>query len=114
MCERKRKGHFGDKGELDGAASSFFTSPADRRASVPAEIEMGVPQYAEAGAQVWAMGLHAGTRKRFKAEIVAIRAQFPRITVKYIATEDGVTASIALPEVRTAFLTMADIEPMEE
>ena len=60
------------------------------------------------------MGLHAGSRKRFKAEVVGIRAAFSRIIFKYVATEDDVTASIALPEVRKAFLTMADSEPMQE
>ena len=40
------------------------------------------------------MGLHAGTRKRFKAEVVKLRTQFPRIVVKYTATEDDNTAEI--------------------
>ena len=59
------------------------------------------------------MGLHAGTRKRFKAEVVKLRPQFPRIVVKYTATEDDNTAVIALPEMRTAYLTMADVEPKD-
>jgi hypothetical protein len=42
--------------------------------------------------------------------LVKLRSQFPRIVVKYIATEDGNTAAIALPEMRTAYLTMADVE----
>ena len=74
---------------------------------------MGVPAYALPGEHVWAMGLHAGARKRFKAEVVSLRKQFPRIVVKYIATEDGNTTAIALPEVRTAYLTMADVEPKD-
>eukprot|EP00966_Prymnesium_polylepis_P301276 6961394-Prymnesium_polylepis.1 len=59
------------------------------------------------------MGLHAGTRRRFKAEVVGLRKQFPRIIVNYIATEDGNTAAIALPEMRTAYVTMADVEPKD-
>ena len=59
---------------------------------------MGVPAFALPGEQVWAMGLHAGTRKRFKAEVVGLRTQFPRIIVKYLSTEDGVKAAIALPD----------------
>ena len=74
---------------------------------------MGVPAYALPGEQVWATGLHAGSRKRFRAEVTALRKQFPHIVVKYIAAEDGNTAAIALPEVRTAYLTMADVEPRD-
>ena len=72
-----------------------------------------MPAYALPGEQVWAMGLHAGARKRFKAEAMALRKQFPRIVVKYMATEDDNTASIALPEMKTAYLMMADIEPKD-
>ena len=74
---------------------------------------MGVPAYALPGEEVWAMGLHAGARKRFKAEVLSLRKQFPRIIVKYIATEDGNTVAIALPEMRTAYVTMADVEPKD-
>ena len=59
------------------------------------------------------MGLHAGTRKRFKAEVVSLRKQFPRIVVKYIADEDDNKAAIALPEMKTAYLMMADVEPKD-
>ena len=111
--ERKRKAQYGDNGELDGAASSFRSAPAARKASMDPSVEMGVPAYALPGEQIWAMGLHAGARKRFKAEVVKIRTQFPRIVVKYTATEDDNTAAIALPEMRTAYLTMADVEPKD-
>ena len=108
--ERKRKAQYGDNGELDGAASSFRSAPPPRKDSVEPSVEMGVPAYALPGEEVWAMGLHAGARKRFKAEVVKLRTQFPRIVVKYIANEDGITAPIALPEMRTAYVTMADVE----
>ena len=111
--ERKRKERFGDNGELDGAASSFRSAPAARKASVEASLEMGVPAYATTGEEVWAMGLHAGARKRFKAEVVGLRNQFPRIIVKYTAAEDGNTNAIALPEMNTAYLCAADIEPKD-
>ena len=74
---------------------------------------MGVPSFALPGEQVWAMGLHAGSRKRFRAEVLSLRTQFPRIKVKYTATESGETASIALPEIVTAHLHAADIEPKD-
>ena len=106
----KRKDRFGDNGEFEGAASSFRSAPQSRKASIDPSVEMGVPAYALPGEQVWAMGLHAGTRKRFKAEVVGLRKQFPRIIVKYLSTEDGVKAAIALPEMKTAYLHMGDIE----
>ena len=91
--------------------ASYRTTPAERKASVDPSVEMGVPDYAAPGEKVWAMGLHAGSRKRFKAEVVSHRTQFPRIVVKYLSTEDDNTNAIALPEMRTAYLTMADIAP---
>ena len=111
--DRKRKAHYGDAGELDGTSSSYRTTPAARKASIDPSVEMGVPDYAVPGKELWAMGLHAGTRKRFKAEVVSLRTQFPRIVVKYISTEDGNTTSIALPEMRTAYVTMADVAPKD-
>ena len=111
--ERKRKERFGDNGELDGAASSFRSAPSQRKASIDPSVEMGVPAYALPGEQVWAMGLHAGTRRRFKAEVVGLRKQFPRIIVKYTASEDGNTNAIALPEMPTAYLCAADVEPKD-
>lgn len=111
--QRKRKGHFGDNGELDGAASSFRSAQSARKASVDPSVEMGIPAFAKQGTQVWATGLHAGVRKRFKATVIGVRKQFPRIVVKYFATEDDVTNRIALPEMLTAYLTMVDVEPKD-
>jgi hypothetical protein len=48
-----------------------------------------------------------------KAEVVSLHTNFPRIMVKYISSEDGETASIALPEVVTTRLHAADIEPKD-
>jgi len=109
--ERKRKAFFGDAGELDGAASSFRSAPMDRKASVDPSEEMGVPAYAIPGSEVLAMGLHAGVRKRFKATVTGLRKQFPRIVVKYTATEDGGKHPLELPDPVTAYLTMSDVEP---
>ena len=106
----KRKDRFGDNGEFEGAASSFRSAPQSRKASIDPSVEMGVPAYALPGEHVWAMGLHAGTRKRFKAEVVGLRTQFPRIIVRYIATEDNVKTAIALPEMKTAYLHMGDVK----
>ena len=111
--ERKRKERYGDNGELDGNASSSRSTPAPRKPSIAPELEMGVPAFALPGEEVWAMGLHAGSRKRFKAEVISLRTQFPRIVVRYTASEDGETAAIALPEMVTAYLHAADVEPKD-
>ena len=57
------------------------------------------------------VGLHAGTRKRFKAHVTKLRKMFPRIVVKYIEDETGNAHRLALPDPITAYLTMGDIEP---
>ena len=61
---------------------------------------------------MWAIGLFAGQRKRFRAEVTSLRNQFPRIVVRYTATEDGETAAIALPEM-AAYLHAGDIQPRD-
>ena len=33
------------------------------------------------------------------------------VVVRYIATEDGNTHSLCLPDPRTAYVTMSDVEP---
>jgi hypothetical protein len=108
--KRTRKAFFGDAGEFDGAASSFRSAPMDRKASVDPAEEMGVPAYAMPGSEVLAMGLHAGVRKRFKAVVTGLRKQFPRIVVKYVATEDGGTHPLELPDPAIAYVTMSDVE----
>ena len=106
----KRKQRFGDNGELEGAASRFRSAPPSRKASVDASVEMSVAAFALPGEQVWAMGLRAGVRMRFKAEVIKLRNQFPRIVVKYIATEEDETSRHVLPDVLTAYLHMGDVE----
>ena len=59
------------------------------------------------------MGLHAGVRKRFKASVVKLNQTFPRIVVKYFATEDDNRTTIALPEVRVSSLHVDDVEPKD-
>ena len=76
--ERKRKVRFGESGELDGAARSFHSTPPPPKPAVDESVDMGVPAYALPGSSVWAMGLHAGTRKKFKATVLKLRKQFPR------------------------------------
>jgi hypothetical protein len=112
--ERKRKAasRFGDGGELDGPASRFRSASAPRKPSIEPSLEMGVPAYALPGEEVVAWGLHAGVRKRFRARVTGLRKLFPRIVVKYVATEDGTgTHPLQLPDPVTAYLTASDVEP---
>ena len=92
-------------------ASKFRSAPLPRKASVELAEETGVPAYALPGAEVWAWGLYAGARKRFRARVIKLRKLFPRIVVKYITDEDGCTHRLALPDPVTAYLMMMDIEP---
>ena len=108
MCKRTR---YGDAGELEGAASSFHSAPAARKPSIDPTHEMGVPAYALPGEAVWAWGLYAGVRKRFKATVKSLRKRFPRIVVKYLADESDNTNPLALPDPITAYVTMDDVEP---
>jgi len=50
-----------------------------------------------------------GTRKRFRAVVTKIRPQFPRLVVKYTATEEGGTHRLELPDPITAYLHAADV-----
>jgi hypothetical protein len=102
---------FGDAGEQDGAGRSFRSVPVASKPIMSLADESAVPAYAVVGAQVWAVGLHAGVRKRFRAEVIRLRKQFPRIVVKYVATEAGGTHKLELPDPITAYLTMTDLEP---
>ena len=103
---------FGDKGEMDGAASSFKSSPMPRREMPPVSVETSVPAWAmPGGGEIYAYGLHAGSRKLFRAKVLRLRTQYPRIVVEYLSTEDGSgTSALELPEMRTAYLTINDIE----
>ena len=85
-----------------GAASNYRSAPPARKASLDPSVDMGVPAHALPGEEVRAMGLFGGARQPFRARVVELRKQFPRIVIEYIATLDGVTARHALPEMKTA------------
>ena len=96
-----------------GPASNYRSAPMARKASLDPSVDMGVPAYALPGSEVYAMGLRAGVRMRFRARVTSLRKMFPRIVVAYTATEDGsCTSALALPEM-TAYLTMADVWPKD-
>ena len=107
----KAAAKFGDKGELSGAASSFRSTPIPSKTLPPQSTETNIPAFAQPGSQVFANGLHAGIRKRFRATVLKIRTSWPRIVVRYDSTEDGLgTSAIELPEMKSAYLSMADID----
>ena len=54
--------------------------------------------------------MHAALRFSLRRQL---RTLFPRIVVRYEATEDDITHKLALPEVLTAYLTSEDVEEME-
>ena len=107
--DRKRKARYGDNGELDGTASSFRSAPAARKASLDVSVETEVPDFALIDEEVWAWGLHGNARKRFKAMVINHRKQFPRIVVRYIASESGGSHRLKLPDPITAYLHAADV-----
>lgn len=62
------------------------------------------------GDAVDAMGAApGGGRAWFRAKVVALRSRFPPIHVKYVATLEGATARLALPEPVTAYLHADDV-----
>ena len=108
---RKRPRKYGDAGELE---DGFRSAPLAPKPATDPASEMGVPAFARPGEAVYATGLRAGVRMRFRAEVTALRVQFPRIVVRYTASEDGTaTHPHALPEMRTAYVTMADVAPRD-
>jgi flagellar biosynthesis GTPase FlhF len=111
----KRPRKYGDAGELDdGPASRFRSAMPTPKPAVDVATEMGVPAFALPGEAVYAMGLRAGMRMRFRAEVTALRVHFPRIVVRYTASEDGMaTHPLALPEMRVAYVTMPDVAPRD-
>jgi multidrug efflux pump subunit AcrA (membrane-fusion protein) len=96
----KRRDMF--EADIDEPASSYRSAPPSRKPSVDPSVDMGVPAFAMPGKEVRATGLFGGARMAFRARVVELRKQFPRIVVEYTATVDGVTARHALPEMKRA------------
>lgn len=57
-----------------------------------------------------AVGKRAGETAKFKAKLLSVRRVSPHLLVKYVATADGKTAALLLPESPRAFLTCAHVE----
>ena len=86
---------------------------ARMKSSLDPSVDMGVPAFALPGNDVYAMGLRAGVRMRFRARVTGLRKQFPRIVVEYTATESGEVARIALPDMITAYLHAGEVSPRD-
>ena len=56
--------------------------------------------------------MHVATEE-LDSRAAQLRTQFPRIVVRYDATEDGNAAKPLLPDVGTAYLTMDQVAPRD-
>ena len=59
-------------------------------------------------------GLHAGQRKPFRALLLSVRNIFPPLLVRYVATLDGKTIPLLLPEIRSTYLPSSDVSKFDE
>ena len=60
------------------------------------------------------MWVALGPRTRKGPRVIAVRVRWgSNANVRYIATEEGETNPIALPEMRTAYLMMGDVFPKD-
>lgn len=75
-------------------------------AGVPA-----VPAGCVIGEPCFAMGLQAGMVGQFTAILLGVRSATPEFLVKYVATTDGRTMSLLLPEVRLTYVQVQDLSP---
>jgi len=66
---------------------------------------MCIPPYATIGAEILALGNHAGGTKLYLAKVTAHRAKFPRIVIRYLrCQETRATHALALPTPVTAYV----------
>ena len=66
---------------------------------------MAIPPYATVGAEIRALGNHAGGTKMYLAKVIAHRTKFPPIVVRYLRCEETrATHTLALPTPVTAYV----------
>ena len=83
--------------------------------SLPPEVgEASLPEGVTVGSAVLAPGLHAGQRKPFRALLLGVRNVFPPLLVRYVATLDGKTIPLLLPEIRSTYLPSSDVSKFDE
>eukprot|EP00966_Prymnesium_polylepis_P023660 544643-Prymnesium_polylepis.1 len=81
-----------NSGERQGSTSGEAKAP-------PA-----LPEGLAIGANVFAIGLHAGEKKTFTAVLLGVRKNSPPFLVKYISDENGRRTALYLPDVRKTYV----------
>ena len=82
--------------------------------SLPEVGEASLPEGVTVGSAVLAPGLHAGQKKPFRAVLLGVRNIFPPLLVRYVATLDGRTIPLLLPEIRSTYLPSSDVSKFDE
>ena len=72
------------------------------------ENECAVPVFAAPGAHVWARGWFAGCGGWFKARVVKVCPNFPRVHVCYLEDSTGNRGALCLPPM-DAYLCTTDL-----
>jgi hypothetical protein len=99
-----------DTAAFDGPARAWQSSPAVAKATAALEDEMFVPSYAQVGSRILAVADAGAGPKQYVAEVVAIRAKFPPLHVRFIKdVETGSTNALALPTPKEAYLHSAQV-----
>ena len=75
--------------------------------------ESGIPAFALPPNRVWARGFYAGSHAWFKARVIKLRANFPRIHVQFEEDADGNKSKLALPEL-SAYLHAGEVAALDE
>ena len=106
---RRAPVHFGRQGELDGAGVYRSKPPRpSSRSATSLEDETAVPDFVTPGAHVWARGWFAGCGEWFKARVVKVRPNFPRVHVCYLQDSAGNGGALCLPPM-DAYLCATDL-----
>jgi hypothetical protein len=99
--------------ELRGRLTSASVC-SDFAFSLPEVGEASLPEGVTVGSAVLAPGLHAGQKKPFRAVLLGVRNIFPPLLVRYVATLDGRTIPLLLPEIRSTYLPSSDVSKFDE
>jgi hypothetical protein len=114
--ERLQMEYFATSAQLGRVGTPAATSPpkSPPPISLPKVGEASLPEGVTVGSAVLAPGLHAGQRKPFRALLLGVRNLFPPLLVRYVATLDGKTIPLLLPEIRSTYLPSSDVSKFDE
>ena len=101
LVERGQDLLFHTNDQLEAARAASRNS---KQAAAHAAVEQELQAPHAVGDVVFVKAIVASGEQYFKAEVVAIRARFPPIQIKYISTLTGETDVIKLPAPITAFV----------